>query len=189
MPVLRVHRRVPHGRSKGNESRVPTPVRELIDAAMILHLRPPRRPLPDHHIHQTQTTRHTAAPLRSSRSPHHHGAFDPFGRARPKPRHFIVGRELKYFSEPPPTRADEREATAAASQSSTRRTQREFDKWASGFPEALFRWERRSTSFPQLGRTPEGLFQAGKHHKLDSAGPTCRKNFSRESFSMVECPL
>ena len=60
---------------------------------------------------------------------HHYSAFDPFGCSRPEPRHFIIGRELKYFSEPPPTRAEDRKATSSRNRSSTRREQREFDKW------------------------------------------------------------
>ena len=75
---------------------------------------------------------------RSSRSPRRYGAFDPFGRSRPKPRHFIVGRELRYFSEPPPTRSEEQELATPSGQSSIRRTQREFDKWTSGCSEVLF---------------------------------------------------
>ena len=75
---------------------------------------------------------------RSSQSPRHYGAFDPFGRSRPKPRHFIVGRELRYFSEPPPTRSEEQEFATSSGQSSIRRMRREFDKWTSGCSEVLF---------------------------------------------------
>ena len=84
----------------------------------------------DHSVH-----RHSSRP---SRSPRHFGAFDPFGRSRPKPRHFIIGRELRYFSEPPPTQIEKQEFAISSGQSSIRRTQREFDKWTSGCSEVLF---------------------------------------------------
>ena len=71
------------------------------------------------------------------RSPDRSAAFDSFGRSRPKPRHFVVRRELRYFTEAPPTRSEEREAAANAGRSHAKKEQRDFDKWASGFAEAL----------------------------------------------------
>ena len=58
-----------------------------------------------------------------------------------------MGRELRYFEEAGPSRAEEREATAAMGRSATKREQREFDKWAGGFSEALLDGKGEASRF------------------------------------------
>ena len=84
-------------------------------------------------------SRHTVDSDLSPRRRHSHHApaptsmFDPFGRSEPRPRHFILGWELRNFHEAGPSRTEEREALAMEGRSNMKREQRDFDKWVGGF--------------------------------------------------------